>query len=74
LGGTVGDDSVAGNAPLETLQLNGGTLTFDFGSTPNPTGSRAKVTNLNVPNPVTLTFSGTNLSPGTDRTDQIHDL
>jgi fibronectin-binding autotransporter adhesin len=65
LGGTVGDDSVAGDAPLETLQLNGGTLAFNFGPTPNPTGSRAKVTNLNVPNPVTLTFSGGNLSPGT---------
>ena len=65
LGGKVGDDSVAGDVALETLQLSGGTLKFDFGSTPNPTGSRAKVTNLNVPNPVSLTFSGGNLSPGT---------
>lgn len=65
LGGTVGDDSVAGDAPLETLQLDGGTLRFDFGATPNPIGSRAKVTNLNVPNPVNLTFSGSNLSVGT---------
>jgi autotransporter-associated beta strand protein len=64
-GGTVGDDSVAGNTPLQTLQLNGGTLKFAFGSAPNPAGSRAKVTNLNVPNPVNLTFSGANLSPGT---------
>ena len=65
LGGKVGDDSVAGDAPLETLQLNGGTLKFDFGSVPNPTGSRAKVTSLTVPTSVNLTFSGTNLSPGT---------
>ena len=64
-GGTVGDDSVAGNTPLETLQLDGGSLAFNFGATPNPTGSRAKVTNLNVPNTVNLTFSGSNLSSGT---------
>jgi fibronectin-binding autotransporter adhesin len=65
LGGTLGDDAVAGDAPLETLQWNGGTINFAFGSAPNPAGSRAKVTNLNVPNPVNLTFSGANLSPGT---------
>ncbi len=64
-GGKVGDDSVAGDVPLETLQLNGGKLKFDFGSTPNSTGSRSKVANLNVPTPVTLTFAGSNLSPGT---------
>jgi fibronectin-binding autotransporter adhesin len=65
LGGKVGDDSVDGDAPLETLQLNGGTLKFNFGATPNPTGSRAKVTNLNVTNSTTLDISGSNLSPGT---------
>jgi autotransporter-associated beta strand protein len=64
-GGTVGDDSTPGDAPLETLQWNGGTLKFDFGATPNPAGSRARITNLNVPNLVNLMFSGGNLSPGT---------
>jgi fibronectin-binding autotransporter adhesin len=63
LGGKVGDDSVAGDAPLETLQLDGGTLAFNFGSAPNPAGSRVKVTNLNVPNPVSLSFTGSGLSP-----------
>jgi autotransporter-associated beta strand protein len=65
LGGKLGDDSVAGDAPLETLELNGGTLTFNFGSAANPTGSRAKVANLNVTNSVTIGFTGSNLGPGT---------
>jgi autotransporter-associated beta strand protein len=65
LGGKVGDDSVAGDAPLETLELKGGSLTFNFGSAANPTGSRAKVANLNVTNSVTIGFTGSNLGPGT---------
>jgi autotransporter-associated beta strand protein len=65
LGGKVGDDSVDGDAALETLQLNGGTLQFNFGATPNPTGSRVKVAALNVPNSVTIGITGASLSPGT---------
>lgn len=65
LGGKLGDDSVAGDAPLEVLELKGGTLTFNFGSAANPTGSRAKVANLNVTNSVNIGFTGSNLAPGT---------
>ena len=65
LGGKVGDVSVSGNAPLSQLNLAGGTLTLDFGSTPNPTGSRANVTALVVSNNVNLNIKGSNLSPGT---------
>jgi autotransporter-associated beta strand protein len=64
LRGKLGEDTAAGDAPLETLLLKGGTLTFDLGATPNPTGSRAKVATLDVPEAATISVTGTNLSTG----------
>ena len=65
LGGKLGDTAVAGNTALETLQLNGGTFTYDFGSSTNTTGTRAQVQTLEVNGPVTLSVKGANMSPGT---------
>lgn len=65
LGGRLGDDSVADDTALETLQLDGGTLDFSFGASANPAGSVAKVTTLTASAPVTISVKGSNLSPGT---------
>jgi autotransporter-associated beta strand protein len=65
LGGKLGNLVDATNTPLETLELNAGSITFDLGTAGNPTSVRATVVNLNVHNIIPLNVRGANLSPGT---------
>ncbi|MGN6556146.1 MAG: beta strand repeat-containing protein, partial [Verrucomicrobiota bacterium] len=63
LGGQLGTDGIT-EAPLETLELWAGSLTFDLGVAGNPVSARAYVTNLNVNGAVTLNVQGQGLSIG----------